>query len=65
METFYSQIINDSNLQAKLMLAFNKSYSTIYRWAHDKNLMLTTKIAQDVINEHNKSLELIEADETK
>jgi len=65
METnFYTQVVTDSNLQAKLMLAFNKSYSTIYRWGREKNLILTTPKAQEVIKKHNKRLEndLIEAD---
>jgi len=58
METnFYTKIISDSNLQAKLMLEFDKSYSTIYRWAREQNLILTTPKAQEVIKKHNESIE--------
>jgi len=51
-ENVYTTILKDSDLQAKLMLVFKKSYSTIRKWALDKNEMLTTNKAQLIIKEH-------------
>jgi hypothetical protein len=57
-EEIYSIIKKDSNLQAKLMLGLNKSYSTIYRWAVSKSERLTTLKAHEIIKTHLKELEL-------
>ena len=48
----YSLVLKDSNLQAKLVLATGKSFSTIWRWAHRKDERLTTLKATSLINEH-------------
>lgn len=51
-EEFYDLVLKDSNLQAKLVLATGKSFSTIWRWAARKDERLTTFKATSLINEH-------------
>jgi hypothetical protein len=56
----YTLILTDSNLQAKLMLAFKKSYSTIRRWAVTRNEMLTSLKAQKIYKEMGINIESAE-----
>ena len=51
-EEIYTRVLRDSNLQAKLVLATGKSFSTIWRWAARKDERLTTHKATSLINEH-------------
>jgi hypothetical protein len=64
-ESIYTLILSDINLQAKLMMSMQKSWQTIYRWAKHKDVMLTTKIASETIDQHIQELEAIKTIKTE
>jgi hypothetical protein len=45
----YEKILTNSRLQAELMLAFDKSFTTVRRWAKERNEILTSIKALKVI----------------